>query len=118
MKSFILASLLLAAPAISALRLPHEITPRAASPAPEDAAESPISEEEFYRLYDIVDELIQAGDNIGLSALNFLTGDALGDSEANGEEAGGEDAPVVAKRVDNRPPDVQLRRFGSVIGRG
>lgn len=115
MKSMIFASFILAASTATGLHIPHKSTPRAASSdtaIPEDTTDSPISKDQFNRLYDIVGELSQGDDYVGLSALNFLTGNALGEFES-GEGAG---SPAVDKRTDFRPAEDQFRSFGVFFG--
>lgn len=112
------AALILAASTASALYVPPKEAPRDVSSGsdltPDEVIDAPISKAEFTRLYEIVEELIENEDYVGLSALHFLTGNALEDFESNGEKAqpSTDAAPeVVTKRGNIRNVNQQFSGF-------
>lgn len=127
MKCIIFTSLILAAPMVSALRLPQKTTPPAARsvpvpateesvPAPEEPIEPGMTREDFDRVYAIVHKFVENEDFVGLSALNFISGNEIEDYERVRGDLPEADVPVVAKRSDFRPPSAQFDNFSRLFG--
>ncbi|SPO01919.1 uncharacterized protein DNG_04592 [Cephalotrichum gorgonifer] len=122
MKAAIFTSVILAASTASALHLPREGAPRAARSTPDttvvDETNSPISKAEFTRLYNFVEELINSDDYVGLSALNFLTREALEDFDSTTGEHKPSETPAAVTKRNNRSLGQQFSNFGNFFGGG